>query len=131
MSPRRVAALAAVGAVIAWGLKATAIAVAGGLDRSPFEGPLFFLGLILLLVAFVAAGLALAAGRGTVMKVLGALGGLLVGLVVFLFIEEAVGAMVPESAGWVKEEAGLWVASGLTAAAMLVWSRRQKEGGPR
>lgn len=70
------------GAVAAWALKATAIAVAGGLDQSPFEGPLFGLGLILLLTAFAATGLAITTGRRTGMRVLGAGGGLLaVGLV--------------------------------------------------
>ena len=131
MSLRRVAALAAVGSVIAWGLKAAAIAVAGGLDRSPLEAPLFGLGLFLLVVAFVATGLAMTSGRGTGMRIAGALGSLLIGFLMFLLVEEAVGALVPDSAGWVKEEAGLWAASGLAAAALLVWSRRQNEPHPQ
>ena len=31
--------------IVAWGLKAVAIGVAGGLDKSPLESPLFGLGL--------------------------------------------------------------------------------------
>ena len=36
-----------VGAVVAWGVKALVIGLAGGLDKSPLEGPLFILGLAL------------------------------------------------------------------------------------
>ena len=118
--------MAAIGAVAAWVLKAIAIAVAGGLDQSPLEGPLFFLGLVLICVAFVAAGLAAAAGRDTGMRVLGGVGGLVGGLLLFILVESAVGAAVPDSAGWVKEEAGLWVASVLTAGFMLSWWRRRQ-----
>jgi hypothetical protein len=47
-------------AVAAWGIKAVAIGVAGGLEKSPFEGPLFRIGLLALVVAFAAAGVAAA-----------------------------------------------------------------------
>lgn len=124
MSAQRVATFAAIGAVAAWAAKAVAIAIAGGLDLSPAEGPLFLLGLALIVLAFGAAGLAAAAGRGPVLRALGALGGIAVGLIGFLLVEAAVGALVPSSAGWVQEEAGLWVASLLFAGAMLAWSRR-------
>ena len=117
--------MAAVGAVVAWALKAIAIAVAGGLSQSRLEGPLFFLGLIFIFVSFVAAGLAATASRGTALRILGALGGAVVGFLLFVLIETAVGAVVPTSAGWVREEAGLWVASVLVAAIMLGWQRRR------
>lgn len=122
----RVATVAAVGAVAAWAAKAVAIAIAGGLDRSPAEGPLFFLGMLCILVAFGAAGVAATAGRSTMLRVLGALGGIAVGLIGFLVVETAVGLVVPSSAGWVQEEAGLWVGSLLFAAIMLTWSRRRR-----
>lgn len=124
MSARRVAVVAAVGAVVIWALKAVAIAIAGGLDRSPLEGPLFVLGLLSLVVAFVATGLAMTAGRGIGVRILGAVGGLLVGALVFILLEDSVAALVPESAGWVKEEAGLWAVSLVSAAAILLWARR-------
>ena len=111
--------MAAVGAVAAWALKAIAIAVAGGLGQSPLEGALFFLGFVLFLVAFVAGGLAATASRGTALRVVGALGGVAVGLLVLVLVDAAVGAVVPASAGWVQEEAGLWAASVLAAAIML------------
>lgn len=121
MTSLRIAVLCAVGAVVAWGLKAVVIAVAGGLDRSPLEAPLFFLGLVLLVAAFVAAGLALTAGRGNVARVLGVVGALVVGIAVSGLVETGVGALVPGSAGWVQEEAGLWAISTMTAVAFLVW----------
>jgi membrane associated rhomboid family serine protease len=127
MSARRVAVLAAVGCVAVWALKALAIAVAGGLDKSPVEGPLFALGLLLFAVAWVAFGVAVTAGRGTAMQVVGAIVGLLVAALLFMFVEDPVGALVPESAGWVTEEAGLWAISLITAAVVLVWSRGRQE----
>lgn len=124
MSARRIAVVAAVGAVAIWALKAVAIGIAGGLDRSPVEGPLFVLGLLSLVVAFVATGLAMTAGRGIAVRILGAVGGLLVGALMFMLLEDPVGSLVPESAGWVKEEAGLWAVSLVSAAAILLWARR-------
>ena len=116
--------MAAVGCVVVWALKAIAIAVAGGLDKSPAESPLFMLGFILFVIAWVAFGVALTAGRGTAIQVAGAVGGLIVGGLLFVLVEDPVGRLVPDSAGWVKEEAGLWVISVLTAVAVLAWSRR-------
>jgi hypothetical protein len=126
MTFRRTAALCAVGAVVAWGLKAVAIAVAGGLDRSPLEGPFFFLGLGLLVAAFVAAGLALTEGRKVAARILGTVGALVVGIAVSGLVERSVGALVPDSAGWVQEEAGLWAISTITAVAMLIWWTTQR-----
>lgn len=88
MTARRVAIGGALGAVITWGLMALAIWIAGGLDKSPLEGPLFFLGLRSIIVTFIALG-----------------------MVLFIVIEGLVGALVPASAGWVQEEAGLWTGS--------------------
>jgi hypothetical protein len=127
MTSLRTAALFAVAAVAAWGLKAVAIGTAGGLELSPFEGPLFFLGLALLVAAFVTAGLALTAGRPVPVRILGAIGALVVGLAVSGLIEAGMGALVPESAGWVEAEAGLWTISVLSAVVLLIWSR-QREG---
>ena len=131
MTPLRTAATCAVGAVVAWGLKAVAIGIAGGLDRSPFEGPLFFAGLLLLVAAFLSAGLALTAGRGIAVRILGSVGAVVIGIAVSLVVETGVGAFVPDSAGWVKEEAGLWVIGALTAAVFTAWWARRGRGVTR
>ncbi|MPZ61274.1 MAG: hypothetical protein GEU93_08255 [Propionibacteriales bacterium] len=122
-----VAVAAAVGAVAAWGLKAVAIGVAGGLDESPLEAPLFFVGLVATVVAYVAAGVAAVGGRPIWKPILGGVAGIVVGLGVLMLIENGVGSLVPESAGWVKEEAGLWAVSLLTAGALLGWRRRRHQ----
>lgn len=127
MDARRIAALAAVGAVIAWAAKAVAIWVAGGLDESPLEGPLFVVGFLCLLIAFGAVGVALTRGRSTGLRVLGAVAALVVGLVLFVLVESLVGSLVPDDAGWVQEEAGLWVVSVATAAVLLAWLARSRE----
>lgn len=130
MTARRIAALAAVGAVIAWAAKAVAIWVAGGLDQSPLEAPLFFLGLVCMFVAFGALGAALTEGRGTGVRVLGAVGAIVVGLALSGLVETLVGVLVPDEAGWVKEEAGLWLVSGATALGLLAWLQRSRSEAP-
>ena len=120
-----VAASAAIGAVVAWGAKAGAIAAAGGLDRSALEGPLFLAGLLLLVLAFIAAGVSVAGG-GPVRRALGGAVAAVVGMVLFLAVETGISALLPESAGWVQEEAGLWVVGLLTAALLGGrWLRRR------
>jgi hypothetical protein len=109
------------GAVVAWGVKALAIWNAGGLDKSRLESPLFAVGLILIVLAYAALGLAFTAGRELWLRVTGLIVGIVVGTGLFLLVEEVVGTLVPDSAGWVQEEAGLWVGSALTAALVLGW----------
>lgn len=122
MRASRVAVLAAVACVGAWGLKAVAIGVAGGLDRSPFEGPLFALGLIAIVVAFVSLGVAVARGRRVAIKALGGLAGAVTGLVLSALASTVACAVVPDSAGWVQAEAGLWFSALLALGATLWWA---------
>lgn len=128
MTALRVATLAAVAAALTWALRAVVIAVAGGLDRSPLEGPLFLLGMLLLALAAVAAGLAGTRGRVPVVRAAGVVGSVLVGIVAFWIVESAVGALVPASAGWVREEAGLWAVSLFAAAGLGAWLTREEHG---
>lgn len=130
-SADRIPLMAAAGAVVLWGLKALAIWTAGGLDQSPLEGPLFILGALSLAVAFVAIGVVVVGAESAVMRVVGGVAGLIVGVVIFALIEEPVGGMVPESAGWVREEAGLWVVAIVTlliAGAVATWRSSQPTG---
>ena len=130
MIARRLALAGAVIAVVSWALKAVAIGIAGGLDRSPFESPLFGLGLVGLVVAFFGIGLAAASKRSRLGKVVGGVLGLLIGIAFFLAVENAVGAVVPESAGWVQEEAGLWVIAIVTLIAALAVTGRRNTPAP-
>ena len=62
MNSSRIALVAAVAAAASWTLKAVAIGTAGGLDKSPLEGPLFFAGCSCFVVASVALGVAITRG---------------------------------------------------------------------
>lgn len=130
MPAATIAVLCAVLAVAAWAAKAVAIAVAGGLDESPLEGPLFVVGLVAIVAAFGAFGVALAGRRAIGYRALAGVAGALLGLGAVILVESLVGALVPSSAGWVQEEAGLWVAAALTAALLIVWYRRRETSGP-
>lgn len=124
----RIAVYAAVAACVAWGLKALVIWNAGGLDESRFEGPLFGLGLLSIVVAFVALGVSLAPRSGLGWKVLAGAGGVAAGVFLALLVENVVGGAMPDSAGWVREEAGLWVAGALALALTVFRLRRVQPG---
>ncbi|MGY1915197.1 hypothetical protein [Blastococcus sp. SYSU DS0973] len=120
-----VAAAAAIGAVGAWLAKAVVIAASGGLGRSALEGPLFLTGLLLLVLAFIAGGVSVAGGGPARRALTGAVAAV-VGIALALLIETGVDAVLPESSGWVAEEAGLWAVSLLTAAVLGGrWLRRR------
>ena len=126
MTANRVAATAAVCAAASWAVKAIAIWIAGGLNKTPLEDILFWLGFIAMIVAFVALGVAAARGRSVLVKVVAGVVGLVVGVVALVAVEDGVGAVVPESAGWVAEEVGLWVAAAATTAIALLWLRSRE-----
>ena len=126
MTARRLALLGAAGAVVLWALKATAIGTAGGLDKSPLEGPLFLAGLVSALVGAGALGAWVLAGRPTWMRVAGA-----VGAIVLLVLSAGVGgaiaaALQPDDPSWVWGEVNLWVSALVLAAAVLVQRSRTR-----
>lgn len=127
MSVSRVAVLAAMISVVAWGFKAVAIGVAGGLDESPLEGPLFVLGLIALVVAFAALGVAVLAGRSRALMVIGAVVGILIGFALTMLASVVADSVIPDSAGWVQAEAGLWFSALLALGATTFWRSRRIE----
>jgi len=124
MTAGRVALLGATGAVVFWAAKATAIGVAGGLDKSPLEGPLFVAGLLSALVGAAALGAWLLAGRPVWLRTLGALG-----VMVLVVLSAGVGgavaaALQPAEPGWVWGEVNLWVSAVVLAVAVLVQRSR-------
>ncbi len=125
MSAARVATFATIGAVLVWGLKALVIGLAGGLDKSPAEGPLFFLGMLVYLVGVVAIGLALTAGRGLVGRVLGVVVTVAVLFAVWLAVDTVIASLAPENdPHWVWAELQLWVIAVVTALGWYLWQRR-------
>lgn len=127
MKAGRIALTAAIATVVFWGFKALAIWSAGGLDRSALEGPLFALGLLSLIFAFAALGVHVARSRPVWQRVVGAVAAVVIGVLVFLVVEEAAGSLVADSAGWVKEEVGLWVAGILVLVLAVLLTRPRSE----
>jgi hypothetical protein len=125
MTASRLAVLAAAASVVAWGLKAVAIGVAGGLDQSPLEGPLYLLGLVSIVIAFAALGVAVAGERAVIVRVIGAMVGVLVGFALSMLASVAATAIIPDSAGWVQAEAGLWFSALLALGVAVYWRTRR------
>lgn len=100
---------------------------AGGLDRSPLEGPLFALGLVSLLITFAALGVHVARSRPVWQRVIGGVAAVVAGMLIFLAVEEAAGSLVADSAGWVREEVGLW-AAGILVLVLTVLLTRPRPG---
>ena len=128
MTASRLAVLAAAASVAAWGLKAVAIGVAGGLDQSPLEGPLYLLGLVSIVVAFAALGVAVAGDRAVIVTIIGAVVGVLVGFALSMLASVAATAIIPDSAGWVQAEAGLWFSALLALGVTAYWRTRRGDG---
>jgi hypothetical protein len=128
MKSRRIALCAALAAVISWAAKSVAIGVAGGLDKSPLEAPLFFIGLISFVVAVVALGIAVTPGVPTLMRIAAGVGAFVVGFAFTLIVDAVVGAFYSAGADrhWVWAEFNLWV-SGLAAVAIAVALNRPRQ----
>jgi hypothetical protein len=120
-----------VGAVVVWGVKALVIGLAGGLDQSPLESPLFFLGLVLYVSGLIAIGLAVTAGHSVAVRIVGAVAAVGAGFVAFLVVDAIVAGMAPETdPHWVWAEAQLWISSVATAAAWFVLRNRAAPVSP-
>jgi hypothetical protein len=108
MNITRFALVTAVATTALWAAKAVAIGLAGGLGKSPAEGPLFLLGLVSCVVAAVATGIAVGRPRRTWAKVAWGLAGFLVIAVVGAVAGAVVTAVQPSSPGWAWGEINLW-----------------------
>jgi hypothetical protein len=126
MTPLRLATLAAVAAALIWALRGVVIAIAGGLGRSPLEGPLFVAGLVLFAIGSTAVGVELAGDTRTAVRAAGAVGGLALGAVVYWVVSTVVGALVPGRFGWVQAESGLWAVGLFSSAVLGLWLARQE-----
>jgi hypothetical protein len=128
MNSRRIALWAALAAASSWTFKSVAIGVAGGLDKSPFEGPLFFLGLLSFVAAVVALGVALTEGGRSWVRVPAGVGGFAVGLALTLVVDAAVAAIAPEDADrhWIWTELNLWVVA-IVALALAIRLQRPRQ----
>jgi hypothetical protein len=74
-------------------------------------------------------GAAVTEGRPLAVRAAAAAAGVLVGAALTILIQNAiVKPLLPESTGWVEEEAGLWVSAALVAAVTLWWNSRREPG---
>lgn len=130
MNSLRIALWAAVAAAVSWTAKSIAIGVAGGLDKSPLEAPLFFSGLISFVVAVVALGVAGTRGAPTWLRAIAGLGAFVTGFALTLLVDAVVGAFNPPGGNrhWVWTEFNLWVAAlaALTVAVALYRARQPR-----
>jgi hypothetical protein len=108
MNSTRLALGATIATTAFWTAKAVAIGIAGGLDQSPLEGPLFFLGLLCSIVAAAATGIVVGHRRSVGGRVLSAAGGIAAAAVVMVIVNSAVDLLGLSSSGWVWAEVNLW-----------------------
>ena len=114
MNLTRISLVSSIAAVLAWAAKAVAIGTAGGLGRSPWEGPLFLAGLACFLTAVVTFALAVTERRGALARTGAAVASVVGGFALAMAVNAVVQA-VSSGQSWVREEVNLWVA----ATAML------------
>jgi hypothetical protein len=131
MNSRRIALWAALAAATSWTLKSVAIGVAGGLDKSPFEAPLFLTGLGFFVVAVVALGVAATHGSRTWLRLLAGVGAFVAGLSASLLVDAAVGAFHAAGAErhWVWSEFNLWVAAVAAVGVAVALNRSRGAAG--
>jgi len=130
MNSTRLALGATLATTFFWTAKAVAIGIAGGLDRSPLESPLFLLGLACSIVAAAATGIAIARRPTTLGRALAAAGGIVAGALFTGAANAVVAALAPPSPGWVWGEVNLWaMALILLAVNLVLLPRRAQEAG--
>jgi hypothetical protein len=111
MKSRHIALAAAVAAASTWTAKAVAIGVSGGLDKSPLEGPLFFVGLVFFVVTVVALGIAGTAGAHLWLRIVAGVSAFVAGIAATLIVDAIVAALASSAPDrhWVWTELNLWV----------------------
>jgi hypothetical protein len=77
--------------------------------------------------ACVALGVAVARGRSVGVRVAGGVLGVVAGVGVALLSDALADVVLPSSAGWVEEEAGLWLGAAVVLGAVLAWTRARPE----
>lgn len=119
MNTTRVAIITAAAAVVSWALKSVAIGTAGGVNESPLEGPLFFLGILCFVVGVCSLALSIARHRNRWVKSASVAGAILAVGVGVTLSGIAVERFAPTD-HWVWEEMSLWLPA-LALLAVSVW----------
>ena len=79
------------------------------------------LGLVAIVVASASLGVAVARERPLAFKVIGGLVGVLIGFGLSMLASVVAAAVIPDSAGWVQSEAGLWFSALLALGVTAAW----------
>jgi hypothetical protein len=108
MNPSRSALVASVATVALWTAKALAIAAAGGLGKSPLEGPLFMLGLLACVAATLLVGAAACALRSVGWRVVGAVAAFVLVSIIGTATAAVANAIQPAHPQWYWGEINLW-----------------------
>ena len=119
----RMAVISALLCIGAWTAKSVAIGIAGGLDRSPLEGPLFLLGLASFVTPVVLLSLALTTGRHPGARALGVVAGVVAGAGFSVATNALVIALRPAEPSWVWSELNLWVGAAVLLGLVLATDR--------
>lgn len=127
MNTRLVAQSASLLAGLAWLTKSVAIGLAGGLDRSPWEGPLFVLGLAMAVVATVSLVIAATAGRSWWLRSVLAVAAVIASVLLTLTVDRTV-HLVTDSEHWVTAEVNLWFLA--TVLLALAWWPQRRDTVP-
>jgi len=127
MNSSRIAVIAATAAAVLWAAKATAIGIAGGLDKSPLETPLFIAGLTCFVVGVLAFGVSLARRARLPLRVVAALGMVVLGVGYAAVLSMTVDGLVTPTADrhWAWAEISLWVGGLTLLVATWAFARRR------
>lgn len=128
MDSSRIAVLASFAALALWVADSVAIWFASG-QQSSIDGALFFAGLACQLLAVVAIGLTLGAGRPALHRALAAVGAVAVTVAVAILTNVLVALVQPVDPGWACGEVNLWVLA-LLAVAAATWVARRHHPSP-
>jgi xanthine/uracil permease len=126
MKLSRIAVISALICIGAWTAKSVAIGLAGGLDRSPLEGPLFFLGLVSFVATVVLLALALTTARPLALRALAVLVGVVAGVGFSVVTEMVLTTVRPADPSWVWSEVNLWVGAAALFGLVLVTHHRRR-----
>lgn len=129
MNISRIAVIASSATLALWVADALTIWSAGGPGHGPLEGLLFLAGFACHILAWVAIGLAVAAGRPAPVRALAAAGVVVAAVLVAGLVNVLVAVAQPADPGWVWGEVNLWVLALLGVGAALWVARRRRQPG--
>jgi hypothetical protein len=128
MDTTRISLIAALAAVVAWALKGVAIGLAGGLGKSPLEGPLFLAGLACFVVAACSLALSVVRRRDWWVQA-AAVAGAVATVVAVAVVSGSIVDAVASGGHWAWSELSLWLSS-LALLGLAAWRSTRRAPSP-